>query len=73
MEVIYVCSTHNTSMMVHMLLECYNVTHEAQDDEYPHNTQVPETEGEQIVEGPELESTIYPQLVKTWKFNIGTT
>jgi hypothetical protein len=26
MEVIYVCNTHNASMTVHKLLECYNVT-----------------------------------------------
>jgi hypothetical protein len=46
MEVISVCSTHNASMMVHKLLECYNVTQEDQDDEDPCNIQVPETEGE---------------------------
>jgi len=65
MEVIFVCDTHNTSMMVQRLLECYNVTHEDHDDEYPYNIQVPETEGEQSVEGPKIESTTYVQPVKT--------
>jgi hypothetical protein len=72
MEVIYVCSAHNASMTVHQLLECYNVAQEAQDEEDPRNVQVPETEGERIVEGPELESTTYAQPLKTQKVNIGT-
>jgi predicted acetyltransferase len=46
MEVISVCNTHNASMMVHKLLECYNVTQEDQDDEDPYNIQVLEIEGE---------------------------
>jgi hypothetical protein len=43
-------------MTVHELLECYNVAKEEHDEEDPRNVQVPETEGEQAVEGPELES-----------------
>jgi hypothetical protein len=37
------------------------------------NVQVPETEGEWAVEGPELESSTYTQPIKTWKVNIGMT
>jgi hypothetical protein len=33
-------------MIVHELLECYNVAKEEQDEEDPRNVQVPETEGE---------------------------
>jgi hypothetical protein len=29
-----VCSMHNTSMRVHQLLECYNVSQEAQGEKY---------------------------------------
>jgi hypothetical protein len=45
MEVIHVCGTHNTSMTVHELLECYNVKQQDQDDEDPYKIQVPEIEG----------------------------
>jgi hypothetical protein len=45
MEVILVCNTHNASMTVHKLLECYNVPQEDQDDEDPCNIQVPKTKG----------------------------
>jgi hypothetical protein len=46
------CSAHRASMTIHELLECYNVSKEEQDEEDPRNIQVPETEGEHIVEGP---------------------
>jgi hypothetical protein len=52
MDVVPVCSVHRASMTVHEILECYNVSKEDQDEEYPRNTQIPETEGERVVEGP---------------------
>jgi hypothetical protein len=33
---------------------------------------VPKIEGERVVEGPELESTMYTQPINMWKVNIGT-
>jgi hypothetical protein len=71
MEVVPMCSAHIASMIVHELLECYNVAKEEQDDEDPRNIQVLETEGERVVEGPELESFLYAQPLKTEKVNIG--
>jgi hypothetical protein len=65
MEVVPMCSAHRASMIVHELLECYNVAKEEQDEEDPRNIQVPETEGERAVEGPELESVVYAQPLKT--------
>jgi hypothetical protein len=59
MEVVPVCSVHRDSMTIHKLLECYNVEKEEQDDEDPRNVKVPETEGEHIIEGPELEYFVY--------------
>lgn len=59
MEVVPVCSTHRAAMIVHELLECYNVSKEEHDEEDPRNVQVPETEGERTVEGLELESATY--------------
>jgi hypothetical protein len=52
-------------MIVHELLECYNVVKEEHDEEDPRNVKVPETEGEHAVEGPELESVAYTQPIKT--------
>jgi hypothetical protein len=49
------CNAHRASMIVHELLECYNVAKEEHDEEYPRNLQVPETKGERVVEGIELE------------------
>jgi hypothetical protein len=53
------CDVHRVSMTIHELLECYNVTKEDQDEEDPINIQVPETEGEHVVGGPELESVVH--------------
>jgi hypothetical protein len=47
------------------------VAKEEHDEEDPRNMQVPETEGEQAVEGLELESAAYRQTIKTRKVNIG--
>jgi hypothetical protein len=49
MEVVPICSAHKSYMVVHELLECYNVVKEEQDKEDPRNIQVPETKGEHIV------------------------
>jgi hypothetical protein len=54
-----VCSAHRASMIVHQLLECYNIAKEEHDEEDPRNVQVPKIEGERIVEGPDLESVAY--------------
>jgi hypothetical protein len=45
MEVVQVCSAHRAKMIVHELLEFYNVSKEENDEEDPRNVQVPETEG----------------------------
>jgi hypothetical protein len=60
-------------MTVQKLLECYNVAKEEHDEEDPRNLKVPETEGERIVEGLELESIAYTQPIKMKKVNIGMT
>ena len=65
------CSAHRYSMTVHELLECYNVAKEEQDEEDPRNIKVPETKGEHVVEGPELESVAYAQPLNTLNLNVG--
>jgi hypothetical protein len=67
MEVAPVCSAHRASMIVHELLECYNVAKEEIDEEDPGNTKVPHTEGEPILEGLELESAAYAEPLNTQK------
>jgi hypothetical protein len=47
------CSAPKYSVTVQEVLECYNVVGEDQEDEDPRNLQIPETEGEHTVEGPE--------------------
>jgi hypothetical protein len=37
MDVVHECSVHRDSMIVHELLECYNVSKEDQDEEDPRN------------------------------------
>jgi hypothetical protein len=59
MDVVPMGSSHKTSMIVHELLGCYNVAQEDQDKEDPINMQIPETEGKNIVEGPDLECFAY--------------
>jgi hypothetical protein len=54
-----------TTVTVEEVLHCYNVVEEDQEDEDPRNLQIPETEGECAVEGPELESTIYAKPLRT--------
>jgi len=54
MELVPVCIAHRATMIVHELLECYNVAMEEHDEYYPRNVKVPETEGDQVVEGIEL-------------------
>jgi hypothetical protein len=73
MEVVPVCSAHKAKMIVHKLLECYNVMKEEYEEEDPRNVQIPETEGARVVEGPELASVTYTQPIKMKKVNIGTT
>jgi hypothetical protein len=67
MEVVPVCSAHRASMIVHELLECYNVAKEEHDEEDPRNVQVPETEGEHIVEGQSLNLLHIHTPIKTHK------
>jgi hypothetical protein len=49
MELVPLCSVHKANMIVHELLECYNVAKEEHDEEDPRNVQVHETEGERVV------------------------
>jgi hypothetical protein len=72
MDVVHVCSAHRASMIVHEILEHYNVGKEDQDEEHPRNIQIPENEGEHVVEGPELGSVACAQPSRMHKDNIGT-
>jgi hypothetical protein len=56
MEVVPVCSAYITTITIHELLECYNVSKEEHDEEDPKNVQVHETKGERVLEGTNLES-----------------
>jgi hypothetical protein len=70
-ELVPVCSAHRSSVTVREVLECYNVIGEDQEDEDLRNLQIPKTEGEHTVEGPELESVVYAKPLRTCKVNIG--
>jgi hypothetical protein len=52
-------STPRVTATVEEVLHYYNVVEEDQEDEDPRNLQIPETEGEHAVEGPQLESMVY--------------
>jgi hypothetical protein len=41
MEVVPVCDVHRDTMIVHELLECFNVAKEQYDEEDPKNMQIP--------------------------------
>jgi hypothetical protein len=73
MEVVLVCSVHKTKMIVHELLECYNVDKEEYDEEDPKNVQISKTKGEQVVKGIDIESAAYTKTIKTWKVKIEMT
>jgi len=49
MEVVRMCSAHKTLMIVHELLECYNVVKKEQDEEDLINVKVARIEGECVV------------------------
>jgi hypothetical protein len=72
MEVIPIRSANKDAMNVHELLECYNVAKEEHDEEDPRNVEVPDTEGEHVVEGTNIESIMYTQPINMRKVNIGT-
>jgi hypothetical protein len=61
MDMVPMCSAHKANMVVHELLECYNVSKEEYDEEYPRNVKVSKTKGEWEVEGLDLESVAYTQ------------
>jgi hypothetical protein len=44
--VVLVYNAHRDLMIVHELMECYNVSKQEHDEEDLRNVQVPETEGE---------------------------
>jgi len=50
-DVVPVCSMHRASMMIHEILEFYNVGKEYHNKEDPINIQIPDIEGERDVEG----------------------
>jgi hypothetical protein len=52
-------------------LHCYNIVEKDQEYEDPRNFKIPEIKGENIVEGPQLETTVYAKPLKTRKVNIG--
>ena len=54
-------------------LECYNFASEPEEeDEDPHNINIPESEGTRDVDGPNLETTAITEPIKIKKINIGT-
>ena len=54
-------------------LECYNFQIEPEDeDEDPHSTNIPESEGTRDVGGPQLEIPAITEPIKIKKINIGT-
>jgi hypothetical protein len=61
------------SATVREMLACYNIIEADQDEEDPRNVQVPETEGERAVEGPELKTDVYVKPLRVCKVNIGMT
>jgi hypothetical protein len=69
-EILPACREHREVVIVHELLECYNVTEEDQEEKYPRNMQVPETAEEWVKEGPELESDAYANPLRLCKVNI---
>jgi hypothetical protein len=71
MEVVPICDAHRAVIIVHELLEYYNVSKEEYDEYDPRNVQVLEMEGEWAIEGLELESVAYTQPIKMRKVNIG--
>jgi hypothetical protein len=46
MEVVPICNAHRAKMIIHELLECYNVAKEENDEEDNGKVQVPDTKGE---------------------------
>jgi hypothetical protein len=60
-------------MIVHELLECYNVPREEHDEEDPRKLKVNETKGEHEVERIGLEYDEYTQQINMTKLNIGMT
>jgi alpha/beta superfamily hydrolase len=52
-------------------LSCYHVQEEAPDEDYPHDIQIEEEEGERDVEGPPIELEVIVTLIKVKKVNIG--
>ena len=58
------------AMQMETVMECYNFTTEEDDD--PHNVNIPKSEGSHDVQGPALEILEVTEKVKTKKVNIGT-
>jgi hypothetical protein len=55
------------------LLSCYHVQEGARDEDYPHDIQIEEVEGERDVEGPPIELEVISTPININKFNIRTT
>ena len=72
-EVVPLCSAHIAKMTICELPEWYNVAKEEYGEEDHRKVQVLETEGEQAVEGPDIESAMYTHPINMWKVNIGMT
>jgi hypothetical protein len=63
---------HIYTMKVGEFFHCYNVVEEdKEEDEDPRNVKIPKTEGECIVEGPQLELFVYAKPLRIHKVNIG--
>jgi len=63
-------STHIVTATVEEVLHYYNVVEDYQEDEYPRNLQILETNRERTIEGPNLKSAICAKLLRKQKVNI---
>ena len=65
-----VVSYQDWAMQLETMLECYNLA--TDEDDEPHNTNIPESEGTREVQGLELEILEITKKVKIKQINIGT-
>jgi hypothetical protein len=73
MELVPICSTHRYFVTVKEVLRYYNLAEEDQEgDKNPRNVKILEKKGERVVEGPQLESTVYAKPLRMRKVNIYT-
>jgi len=67
-----VLETPKWKIALEQALDCYNLTEEGEEDENPHNVNIPESKGTCDVQGPELKVPDVAKPVKIKKVNIGS-